>query len=235
MVKISQREQQRETTIEMIKSLARAQMKAEGTAAISLRGIARDMNVTAPALYRYFANRDDLITDLLLDAFNAIADFMIAADIGISRDRYVERLIAVMMAYRSWALEHPTDFQLIYGNPIPGYVAPAELTVPAASRAFEPVVAILSEALQAGVLVPPIRVEELPPAIAEHLQQLIVDYDYPPLPIVLYLATLGWERIHGMVTLELFDQTPPLVGDSEAHYRFEVGRLCAEMNLYPKP
>lgn len=234
MAKTTLREQQRETTIEAIKALARAQMQANGTAGISLRGIARDLGVTAPALYRYFADRDDLITDLLLDAFNAVADTMIAAETVPPRDHYAERLTAVMLAYRRWALQYPTDFQLIYGNPIPGYVAPAEITVPAAARAFVPVVAVLSEASLAGVLVPPMRAEELPPVILAHIQQLIVAYSYPPLPVVLYLATLGWERIHGMVTLELFEQTEPLVGDTEAHYRYEVARLCAEMNLFPK-
>jgi AcrR family transcriptional regulator len=126
-----QRESQRQDTREEIKAFARQQMAAEGTAALSLRAIARDMEMTAPALYRYFPSREDLITALIVDAFNALADALEAADAAPTQQDYGSRLRAVLMAYRGWALEHPTDFQLIYGNPIPGYSAPRELTVPA--------------------------------------------------------------------------------------------------------
>jgi AcrR family transcriptional regulator len=234
MAKISQREQQRETTIEAIKSLARAQMQAAGTAGISLRGIARELGVTAPALYRYFADRDDLITDLLLDAFNTLADTMIAADAGIARDRYAERLIAVMLAYRSWALEHPTDFQLIYGNPIPGYVAPRERTVPAASRPFHLVVGILGAAHADGILQPPPEYSSLTPPMQAHLTNFSQYDDYHQPTAVLYISLVGWTRIHGMVMLELFEDTQPVIGDTEAFYRFEITNFCADMKLIPK-
>ncbi|MEP7293499.1 MAG: TetR/AcrR family transcriptional regulator [Chloroflexota bacterium] len=234
MAKASIREQQREATIEAIKAAARAHMKAEGTAAISLRAIARALDVTAPALYRYFTNRDDLITDLLLDAFNGMADAVVAAAAAQPRAAYAERLIAVTMEYRAWALQNPLDFQLIYGNPIPGYVAPPEITVPAARRPFDLVVGILSEALAAGALKPPMTVEQLPPSVTAFLQNLIGTDGYPELPIVLYISVVGWTRIHGMVMLELFENTQAVVGDTEAFYRHEVTRLCAEMSLFPK-
>ena len=220
--------------VEAIKAAARQQMAAEGTAAISLRGIARDLGVTAPALYRYFADRDDLITDLLLDAFNALADAMIAAEAAPPRDHYAERLIGVMTAYRDWALEHPTDFQLIYGNPIPGYVAPSEKTIPAATRAFDSVVSALGDALAASILKPPFPPDDVPSQITDALAGVAANEQYPYPPIVLYLAVYGWTRIHGMVILELLDDTQPIVGDTAAFFQLEIRRLCAEVNLYPK-
>jgi AcrR family transcriptional regulator len=234
MAKLSKREQQREETIAAIKAIARRQMAAEGTAAISLRGIARDLDVTAPALYRYFADRNDLITDLLLDAFNAIADAMIAAETAPPRDHYAERLVAVMSAYRGWALEHSMDFLLMYGNPIPGYVAPPEKTIPAATRAFDPVVSALGEALAAGVLVPPFPPETMPAPMRDALAAVAANEGYPCPPIVLYLAVYGWSRIHGIVMLEIFDNTAPILGDPDAFFRIEMQRLCAELNLYLK-
>jgi AcrR family transcriptional regulator len=231
---MSRRARLHEATKDEIKAAARKQMKAEGTAAISLRGIARDIGMTAPALYRYFASREDLITDLLLDAFNAIADVMVAADAAQPRTDYAGRLIAVMMAYRAWGLEHPIDFQLIYGNPIPGYIAPSELTIPAARRPFDLVVGILSEAMAAGRFKPPLTIEELPPSVAAHLRALIGSDDYPELPMALYIGIVGWTRIHGMVTLELFENTQSVVSDTEAFYRYEVTKLCKEMNLTSK-
>lgn len=234
MVKESQREMQREATIAAIKAAAREQMARTGSAAISLREVARDVGVTAPALYRYFANRDDLITDLLVDAFNGIGDAMAAADSAPPRDDYAGRLIAVMTAYRQWALDHSTDFQLMYGNPIPGYDAPREITVPAASRAYQVVVGILGEAHAAGVLQPPLSADELPAPVADNLRALAELDGYSVPILVLYIGAVGFTRIHGMINLELLNDTQALVGDTEAFYRFEITRLCAEMNLHPK-
>lgn len=234
MVKQSKREVQREATIEAIKAAARDQMARTGSAAISLREVARDVGVTAPALYRYFANRDDLITDLLVEAFNGIADAMAAADAAQPRDDYAGRMIAVLLAYRQWALDHATDFQLMYGNPIPGYDAPRERTVPAASRGFEVVARILGEALAAGVLQIAFTEADLPEAVAQSIAALDESRGGVPV-LVMYLSTVGWTRIHGLIMLELFDDTQPIVGDTEAFYRFEIARLCAELNLYPKP
>ncbi len=234
MVKQSKREVQREATIAAIKAAARDQMARTGSAAISLREVARDIGVTAPALYRYFANRDDLITDLLVEAFNGIADAMVEADVAQPRDDYARRLIAVLMAYRQWALDHATDFQLMYGNPIPGYDAPRELTVPAAARAFIVVVGILGEALAAGVLQPPVLADDLPPSVAENLQGVMERDGYEAPINLLYIGTVGWTRINGMIMLELLNDTQAIVGDTAAFYQFEVTKLCTEMNLYPK-
>ena len=231
MVKQSKREQQREKTIAAIKAAARDQMARTGSAAISLREVARDLGITAPALYRYFANRDDLITDLLVEGFNSLADAMIIADSAQPRDAYAERLIDVMMAYRRWALNHATDFQLMYGNPIPGYDAPREITVPAASRGFDAVAGILVDALAAGVLKPPFSAGDLPQPVAQSLSDLSAG---AASEVVMYISTVGWTRIHGMIMLELFNDTQPIVGDTEAFYRFEVIRMCAEMNLHLK-
>src|SRR5262245_85809 len=119
----TRREKQYAATSAEIKDTARRLMAEHGTAGVSIRAIARAMGLSAPSLYHYFPNRDELITALISDAFNALAD-----ELEQVRDRTAgtaaERLMAVVLAYRSWALAHPLDFQLIYGNPIPGYVAP---------------------------------------------------------------------------------------------------------------
>src|SRR5262245_33076145 len=117
--------EQYEATRSQILDIARKQMAEHGTAGLALRAIAREMDVTAPAIYRYFPSLDDLITELILENFNALADALEAASNSLPENDYAGRIMAVLMAYRQWALDHPIDFQLIYGNPIPGYVAPA--------------------------------------------------------------------------------------------------------------
>ena len=123
--------------ITRIKAVAQQQMAEHGTAGLSLRGIAREMGITAPAIYNYFPRLDDLITALIVDAFTALADAIEAAESAVESEACGPKILASCLAYREWAIAHPVDFQLIYGNPIPGYVAPAEMTVPLARRPFD--------------------------------------------------------------------------------------------------
>ena len=151
------REYARERTDMMtqIKTVARQQMAEHGTAGLSLRGIAREMGITAPAIYNYFPRLDDLITALIVDAFTALADAIQAAEVAEESEKCGPKIIASCLAYREWAIGHPVDFQLIYGNPIPGYIAPAEITVPLARRPFDGLFRLFFEAHRTGELVDP--------------------------------------------------------------------------------
>ena len=120
---------ERSATIAQIKAVARQQMAEHGTAGLSLRGIGREMGITAPAIYNYFPRLDDLITALIVDAFTALADAIEAAELAVQSETCGPKILASCLAYREWAITHPVDFQLIYGNPISGYVAPADITV----------------------------------------------------------------------------------------------------------
>lgn len=234
---MTRRERQRVANLEEIKHLARQHMRAEGTAALSLRAIAREMGLTVTALYRYYPSRDDLITALILDGFNAQADTLeaVVRDAGpdalSSAQGCRATLRDALLTYRAWALQHPVDFQLLYGNPIPGYHAPADLTRPAAARNFSVIVGILIAAQQGGWLRPSPAYTDLPAPVRQHLMHSV-----PGVPAqVSYIATVGWSRIHGMITLELFEHTPPVVGDADAFYRHEVDTLIQELGLATTP
>src|SRR3954454_14822783 len=140
----TRREQQYAATSAEIKDIARRLMAEHGTAGLSIREVAREMRMTAPALYHYFANRDALITALILDAFNALADALEQARADAATYTPVQQLKAVLIGYRAWALAHPIDFQLIYGNPIPGYEARREVTVPAVARGFQVIIELMA-------------------------------------------------------------------------------------------
>lgn len=231
----TRRERLHEQIREEIKAIARQQMAAEGNETLSLRAIARQMEVTAPALYRYFPSRDDLITALILDAFNGLADAMIDADQRLCAERGAEafgaRLEAVMLAYRAWALAHRTDFALIYGTPIPGYEAPREITVAASARGLAVPITVLSEAWNAKVLTPAPEFQPIPPGVEQALKNLIEEQHYPIEVVPFYMGIVGWTRIHGMVMLELFDHTPPVVNDTEAMYHAEIHGLLMRIGL----
>lgn len=210
-------------TIEAIKTTARRLMGEGGTAGISLRAIAKAMKMTPPAIYHYFASLDDLITALIADNFNALADALeTARDQDYPKELVLNRLIGVLLAYRRWAVENPVDFQLIYGNPIPGYVAPREVTVPAVIRGFAVIVGLIEALLRSGEVVVPPPYDVIPREREAHFKTLIARDGYAISTLAFYLGILGWERLHGMIVLEVFHHTQAVVGDSEAHYREEM-------------
>lgn len=227
----TRRDIQRVQTREAIKALAREQMRKDGSAGISLRGIAAELGLTVTALYRYYAGRDDLITALILDGFNAQADALEAARDQHALGDHAGQILAMLLTYRQWALDHAADYQLLYGNPIPGYDAPRELTVPAASRNLTTMVIALLDAHQAGALTLPPEVANPPAQIAAHIASLPPAQGVPP--AIVYLGVIGWARIHGMIALEMHGHTPPVVGDAEAFYRAEVVALMRAMGLGP--
>src|SRR5262249_9687258 len=127
----SPRERYREQVREEVKTHAWAQVVTTGAMALSLNAIAREMGISGPALYRYFRNRDELITELVLDAYTDLAAACQAA--ARPDDPPAGRLAAVAGALRQWALGAPHRYLLIYGTPVPGYQAPPAATVLAAS------------------------------------------------------------------------------------------------------
>lgn len=210
-----------EATSQAIKDTARRLMAEEGTAALSIRGIAKALDMTPPALYHYFDSLDDLITALITDAFNAFADSLEAARDSQPEGDLVGRLKAVLMAYRGWAVQNPVDFQLIYGNPIPGYVAPREITVPTVIRGFAVIVGLIDGLMQQGLVVPP-PYNQIPPETAAPLRRLIERDGYPISELSMYLGIVGWTQLHGIIMLELFNHLGPVVQDVEAYYRAQM-------------
>jgi AcrR family transcriptional regulator len=225
------REQTRLATIAQIKAIARQQMADDGTAAISIRGIAREIGVTAPAFYRYYDSRDALITDLILDGFNGLADAVEAARDGAGPG-LAPRLLAMAKAYRRWALEHPVDFELIYGNPIPAYSAPSDVTVPAAARPFVAIGEVFAEGYESGAITPPPEYTALPSAVEAHLAAMIARDGYRTEPLVLCMTVCIWDVVHGIVMLELFGHIGPVVGALDAYFERRVLLQLAHMGLH---
>jgi AcrR family transcriptional regulator len=217
--------------IAQIKAAARGQMAEHGTSGLSLRGIAREMGITAPAIYNYFPRLDDLITALIVDTFSALAEAMEAAEAAEASDRPYDKTVALCLAYRQWAVEHPVDFQLIYGNPIPGYYAPQELTIPLARRAFLGLFRCFTRAHEAGELRIPAEYQDVPPPMSDAIAawKRLSGIEMPD--ALLGLLMSGWSRIHGMVMLELFHHIQPLVGDGGVFYRYEIDAFAGRMGM----
>ncbi|WP_147796215.1 TetR/AcrR family transcriptional regulator [Cellulomonas sp. Y8] len=114
-----------------ITDAARAQLAEVGAAALSVRAVTRELGMAPSAVYRYFPNRDALLTALITEAYTGLADAAERAERGADRADLLGRWLAVHRGVRGWALGHPHEYGLIYGSPVPGYAAPQDTTAPA--------------------------------------------------------------------------------------------------------
>ncbi|MEO0561239.1 MAG: TetR/AcrR family transcriptional regulator [Chloroflexota bacterium] len=231
---MSRRKKLSERTANEIKDIARRLMAEKGTAGLSIRAIAREIEMTPPAIYTYFPSLDDLITALILDAFNAYADTLEAARDAAAENgaSLAEQLVVVSLAYRTWAVEHPAQFKLIYGSPIPGYHAPREVTVPAVTRTGAVFMGIVFEMWARGEAPLPTSLG-VPPTVTNHIERFIPP-EVDPVPGAVdgvYELYSHWTHLHGMVTLEVFGHLQGTVGDVEAFYRHEVQRIYQQMGI----
>lgn len=220
-----------EATSSAIKDTARQLMAEKGTAGLSLRAIARELDLTAPALYHYFASLDDLITALIVDAFTSQAEYTRQASVTAAARGHspCEQLFVAVLAYRQWALDHSTDFQLVYGNPIPGYVAPVAVTTPAAQKSGELFMALLLAAVRAGEMTIPDAYRQVPPTVLAHYQTKFgLDQEAAQL---FHVMNMVWSMIHGMLALEIYNHAAPVVGDTNAFFEQAMRQFLATIGL----
>ena len=184
-----------------IKAIARRHLATDG-ANLSLRAVARDLGVVSSAIYRYFPSRDDLLTALILDAYNALGGSVEAAEGAVDRADLTGRFLAICDAVRDWALANPHEYALIYGSPVPGYAAPAD-TVAAATRAVTVLGRVVDDAARAGVL----RDDgDLPAGAADDVARIGAGIA-PSAPLGPLSRALGsWLQLFGFVSFEIFGQ-----------------------------
>lgn len=220
-----------ETTAE-IKAVALRQMALEGPDAISLRAIARDMGMTAGAIYSYFETRDALVTALIADVYTSVADAMEAAQDAAPPDP-ASRLLAHGRAYRDWAVANPEEFKLIYGDPVPGYQPPdggaaseAELHACAVLAGLIAAAWPRASALQsAGGH----RWSDFSPGFAAMIREL--HPELPPAAVALSLRV--WGRMHGMVSLEVYGHLHGQVENTVKLFEADLHDLVRSLGLTP--
>lgn len=221
---LSRRAHLRIETTREIKQHALAQVTAEGAGAISLRAIAREMGMTARAIYSYFPTRDDLVTALVADFGTSLADALEAARDAHPPDRPAERLLAWGSALREWAIANPAGFNLIYHDPIPGYTAPPDDPVDEVSRRICGGLTRLVAAFRPSGL-PRVRWADFPP----HYERKVRDEAPGASPAVAALALRVWGRMHGLLTLEIHGRLGAVARDPGALYRAELRDVAREL------
>lgn len=215
--------------IDEIKATARRHLATDG-ANLSLRAVARDLGMVSSAVYRYFASRDELLTALITDAYNALGDAAEAGDAAVTdRADLLGRWLGICHAARRWALANPAEYALIFGSPVPGYAAPPETTV-AASRTPTVLIQILTDGHTSGALPDP-GTAELPDAVCADLVRVREEI-FPGLPEGLFArGTIGWIHLFGAVSFELFGQLNNVIEAREAYFDYQMRRVADLIGL----
>ncbi len=230
------RERTRAEITREIMNAARRHLATEGASGLSLRAIARELGMSSSAVYRYVASRDELLTRLIVAAYEALASAVEAQEAAAARNDLAGRWAAVCRAVREWALANPNEYALIYGTPVPGYVAPPATIAPAA-RASTVLLHILADAVVNGSLTPAASADDVSRGARAALApaRSVVPADVPD--ALLQRGLMAWAALFGTVSFEVFGQLHGIVGDQpgdrEAFFAESVRRWAAHVGIAP--
>jgi AcrR family transcriptional regulator len=225
------RERARAQITAEIKEEARRQLAAQGAQRLSLRAVARELGMVSSALYRYFPSRDDLLTALIIDAYDALGEAAEAAAAAAAAAGCGprEEWRACCHAVRGWALASPHEYALIYGSPVPGYKAPQE-TVASALRVGAVIGQILT-AVHAGASAG--TGEELPGLLGAQAEIVAAAIAPGVAAAVMARALVAWTQLFGMLSFELFGQFTGSADPADDFFGFAVDRMADLVGLPP--
>ncbi|MEL6893521.1 MAG: TetR/AcrR family transcriptional regulator [Actinomycetota bacterium] len=222
------RERARAALLADVGRIARRHLAEHGAADLSVRAISREMGLAPSALYRYYPSRDALLTQLIIEAYDELGEFVEHAAAAAGPERHRERFVAAALAIREWAVDHPHEYALIYGSPVPGYAAPED-TIGPATRVIGVLVDVMRHADPStlhGVDHP-----DLGPDLAEQVHHVIElsggDLD----PHVLAYGAVQWATLFGLVSFELFGTFTSSFDDAGPLYRHAVELAATTLRL----
>lgn len=229
------RERARAELTREIKEEARRQLAASGAQGLSLRSVARELGMVSSALYRYFRSRDELLTALIIDAYEALGAAAETASSAPPAADIRGRWRAACTAIRDWALANPHEYALIYGSPVPGYQAP-QATVASAVRVVRVMGGILADAdadAEAGTghVGAQHRWEPLPAELARQVA-VVAEAIAPGVDDgVLTRALIAWTQLFGMISFELFGQFVGALEPADPFFGYTVERMADYVGL----
>lgn len=204
------RERARARTVADINRRGRRHLALHGAAGLSLRAVARDLGVVSSAVYRYVESRDELLTLLLIDAYDELGDEVDAAVDALPSDDYRGRFLALGRSVRQWALREPARYALLFGSPVPGYQAPAERTTEPGTRVIYRMVGIFDAAYRAGALAADVAAAAVvPPVLAADMAAIRAELGVAVPDAALARGVLVWTSVFGAISFEVFGQYGP--------------------------
>ena len=232
----TRRERARADTLREIRETARRVLVTSGPEGLALRAIAREMGLSAPALYRYFPSREHLVDQVVADLYDELSDHLEAARDAVVPARPGPQLLAAARAFRQWAITHHAEFGLLFGSVaqgvVPGDVHQAgEGPAEAASRRFGGVFAALMAQVYLEQPFPVPADEDLTPELQVQLQAWCAK-----LPVALPLGVMSvflscWITLYGMVCMEVFGHLRFALDDPEPMFESEMRRVAAQLGI----
>lgn len=224
----SRRERVRAQTVAEIKTVARQHLVAHGAHGVQLRAVARDLGMTAPALYRYFDSHEALLSALVADLYSELADVIEAAAAPDQGDLRT-RLLGSARAFRQWSVAHPAEFTLLFGSPVPGVAVDDDSPECLQGRRFGQAFGALFAEMWAREPFP------VPETIDPTMQAQLEDYaqhvgvTLPPAAIAVFLSC--WVRLYGAVTMEVFGHISFALDDAEPLFEHELTGLAQTLGF----
>jgi AcrR family transcriptional regulator len=223
------RERARSELTNEIKQVAAAQLASAGADGLSLRAVARELGMASSAVYRYFPSRDDLLTALIIDAYDSLGDAVEAAAAG-HREPF-DRWRGIWTAARRWAIDHRQEYALIYGSPIPGYRAPQD-TVGPGIRVPLTLLDVLHDGWQSQAITVD-RPEKLPPDLARQAAEIAraTAVDIPQTLVA--RGVIAWSQLFGMLSFELFGQFVGSFDPTDLFFEYAVTTMARFVGFTP--
>lgn len=218
-------QRRRDATLAEIKATARKLLVDGGPGAISLRAIARDMGMTAPALYRYYPALDSLVLDLCTDLYSELRIACEAARDRVPAEDLVKRLLEMAREFRRWVLAHPPEAALMFGPPLPGveqFIAECAGLQSAGARFCrifaEPMITLYERGQLPAV--------DLDPRLGEVMQGHV---DMPG-PVAAFFLN-SWTRLYGVIMAEAFGHLAWAVNDAEVLFEAELEAITRSLRV----
>lgn len=222
---------QRQNTINEIKKYALEQMGNVGTSGISMSAIARKMEISSPALYRYFDSRDHLIRALIDDACNDLISSLENTDNSLPAANYAGRFLEVANKFREWSLAHPMEFLLIFNLSLSHDPAARTIAQQGSQRVLTIITDVLRGANQAGILKPIAEIAESLDNADAKKGALVENLDHPMSSQIHYASTAAWSRMLGLIMLELMQRPSVDEGSTTSIFQKEVTAFMKTVGL----
>jgi len=222
------RERARAELTQEIKTTAKRHLGEQGASSLSLRAVARELGMASSAVYRYFPSRDMLLTALIVDAYDSLGAAAEIADAAERRGDLSGRWMSVCKRVREWAIENPHEYALIFGSPVPGYIAPPDTSDPATRTS------VVFLGILAGVET--VRVADssggsTSPELGADLDRIVALGDESITRPMMMEGLAAWMQVFGMISFELFGHLNTVISDYEVHYRQQCASLAVRLAL----
>jgi len=240
----SRRDRLRAATSEEIIQTARRLLVDSGPDAVTLRAIAREMGMTAPGLYRYFDNRDELVrhicasifTELGSDIGQAIQGATTAGEPADQATKLTVKMVAACQEFRRWSLNHRAEFSLLFGVPLPGLDDGRYDIADECALAFAGTFFTLFLELWSTAPFPVPEAADIDPGLRGQLSRYrdALGTDIPVGAVLTFLRC--WTVLYGAVAMEVFGHMSFALDDPAPMFEIILGDLAALVGMrYPLP